>query len=235
MAFFDEMRHYFLFFILFGLWTTWENSKHKSFLRTFSVFQSFYQFYAFRQQFSSISFIKFHEFTSLSSTVANSFFVFTILAHSIIVLESIFQSRTQLDLIRNFSLDDEHFCTELAVRIPYKREKCKNVVRMFLSLLIEFTVGVFTIVRLNFQNHDYDLFFPHAYPYQMIWLRTMQVSFFVYLVQVHSRVEQHSWQNCYYVWMPFADNCDAIFSYNNIQFILGIHESFRLYAIFKPP
>lgn len=120
MAFFEQMRLYFIFFIFFGLWSTWQNNKYRSLLRVYSACCVQQEFLSFVSVIYSYNIF---ENNSLSATIANWLYIIDSLTHVVIVFESLYKRKAQLQLIRKFCSVDELFRNKLGITIPYRREK----------------------------------------------------------------------------------------------------------------
>lgn len=115
MLFFKEIRNYFVFFTIFGLSVfTRENSKYKFEIRVCSFLSIIFVFYSF---FFAYAFDEFNHFNSISNTINNLTYIFILLTHSIIVIESIVRKETQLKLVQSLSSVDNLFNIKFKVRI----------------------------------------------------------------------------------------------------------------------
>lgn len=178
MAFFEQMRLYFIFFIFFGLWSTWQNNKYRSVLRVYSACCMQQEFLSFVSVIYSYNIF---ENNSLSATIANWLYIIDSLTHVVIVFESLYKRKAQLQLIRKFCSVDELFRNKLGITIPYRREKC-TMLKLYLIILVLLTVfKTLVTVMLHHEGMDFAFWFPALYSTWIMRLRTIQVLFFVCL------------------------------------------------------
>lgn len=175
------MRNYIVLFILFGLWSTWwQNSEFKIQIRVCSLLSILLVFCGFS---SAYFFDKFYASSTLSNTVANLLFIFIIITHSIIVIESIYQKKAQTKLIQSLSLADHLFNTKSKVMIPYHKEKSEIFTRCSLIISIVIFVNVLITLYTNYLDLDFNLLYPPMYSYLVMCLRSVQIIFFVCLLR----------------------------------------------------
>lgn len=185
MAFFKQMRLYFVLFICFGLWSTWKNFKYKKILRFFAVSSVQQEFMSF---LSVIFNYNIFEDYSLSTTIANWLYIVVSLTHFIIALESLYKAESQVKLIEQFGLVDDLFSQKLGILIPYRQERWamfkRNVVFMVLVILFK----VITTTILHFQDEVFDFWYPALYSTWIMRLRIVQIIFFVCLIRNRLRL-----------------------------------------------
>lgn len=117
MAFFEQTRLYFILFILLGFWTCWPDSKYKRLLRFHSIFSIALNVLNFT---TTLVFNRFYSFESLSDLIANFLFISAMLTHLVILLESMFKSRTQWNFWRSFrSYIFQWFHFGVTLPLPY--------------------------------------------------------------------------------------------------------------------
>lgn len=174
------MRAYFLFLILFGLWSTWANSKYKAQIRVCSFVSV-----ALVLICSSTAYFmnNFYVNNSLSNAVINCMYIFVILTHWIIIVESICQKSAQTKLIQNLSLCDEIFKTTLKVMIQYRKEKCKIFTQGFGLISILLIVKIIIALYAWYRNLKFAFMYPAMYTIFILRLRPIQIIGFVYLLQ----------------------------------------------------
>lgn len=177
MAFFEQMRYFFILFILFGLWTSWKNIEHKQYLRAYSIFSIALPFVCFS---TAVCYNRFFAFERLSFVVSNLLLALVYLTHLVIVSESAFQSKSQMKIIQRFASVDSLFYTQLAIRIPYHEEKRDLVIRILILALIEMSVKL--------QELNYSYFYFIVYPTIVIHLRLVGVLFFMHLLQTRLKL-----------------------------------------------
>lgn len=180
MAFFDQMRTFFELFILFGFWTSWSNSRYKKHLLLYSLVSIVQIVLNFSL---AIIFDRFYEFSSLSNVVADIWAIFSILTQITIVLESVLQSQTQLEITQNLGAVDRIFTTKLRMRIAYRHEKRQLFTLFSIMIASEFVAKTFPLIHYSAQGKPmYELFYVALCPEMMIVLRLAQVFFFVSMI-----------------------------------------------------
>lgn len=180
MAFFNRMQKFFIFFILFGIWTIWKNSKYKHFLQLYQIL-SIAQFIL--NFLLAIVLDRLYEFSLLSNVVANFWFILSIFTHLIIVLESIFENKSQLKLIHSISRVDRIFAVKLCVKIAYQNEKHRIFVHLFMMMAIEIVTKIFFIIYSSiYRNELHKLFYVTLHSELMIALKLGQILFFVFII-----------------------------------------------------
>lgn len=180
MAFFEQMQHFFVAFILCGLWTSWQNLKYKKYLQLYSIFSIVQIILNFS---FSIILNRLYESNSLSNVVANFWFLLSICTHLTIVIESLHQNRSQLKLIRSFTIVDNIFDTKLRIKIAYLGEKRQLFVRLFTLVAIEFITKAFAIVYFSiYQKPIHKFFYVTLHSELMIVFRLTQVLYFISII-----------------------------------------------------
>lgn len=180
MAFFNQNQNFFIFFILFGLWTSWQNSKCKLVLHFYSIFSIFQVILNFSL---AIIFDRLYDSESFSNIVANFWFILSIFTHLIIVLESIYQNKMQLKLIQSFSIVDRIFAIKLCVKIPYRNEKHRLFMCVFMLMSIEIVTKLFfEIYSSLYHKQLHKLFYVTLHSELMIVLKLAQFLFFVSII-----------------------------------------------------
>lgn len=180
MAFFNQNRNFFIFFILFGLWTSWQTSKCKLVLHFYSIFSILQIILNFSL---AIIFDRLYNSESLSNIVANFWFILSIFTHLIIVLESIYQNKMQLKLIQSVSIVDRIFAIKLCVKIPYRNEKHRLFMCVFMLMSIEIVTKLFfEIFSSLYHKQLHKLFYVTLHSELMIVLKLAQVLFFVSII-----------------------------------------------------
>lgn len=180
MVFFKEMRNYIVFFILFGLWSIWINSKFKIPIRVCSFLSIALVFCGFS---SAYFFDKFYASNTLSNVVANLLFIFVIITHSIIIIESISKKKAQTKLIQSLSLADHLFNTKSNVMISYQKERCEIFIRCFVLVSIVIFINIFVALYAYYLDLDYKLLYPPMYSYFVLCSRSAQIIFFISLLR----------------------------------------------------
>lgn len=180
MSFSNSLRKFFIFLILFGLWTSWRNSKYKIFAKLYSICS----LALIAINFSlAISFDKLYEFNTLSNMVANCWFVLSIVAHLIIVVESILQNKLQSKLIQRFSVVDRIFAKKLHMKIAYPTEKTQLFVIFFVVMAIEIGIKIFFVAYTTFYHETLHIsFYVTLHSELMIVLRLAQIQFFAFII-----------------------------------------------------
>lgn len=179
MAFFKQMQNYILLFILFGLWSTWENLKYKIQIRVCSFLCIIIVLVGF-----SIAYIyKFYNFNSLSNTLANLLYIFIVITHLIIVVESIYQKDAQAKLIQNLSIVDHLFNIKSNVNISYHKDKCELFRKCSVLVLVLILINLIFILYTNFLSLYFNFYYVTMYSYSMMHLRLIQITFFVHLLR----------------------------------------------------
>lgn len=180
MAFFKQMQNYILFFILFGLWSTWKNLKYKIQIRVCSFLSIILVLVGF-----SVAYIyKFYNFNSLSNTLANLIYIFIVITHLIIVVESIYRKYAQTKLIQNLSLVDYLFNTKSNVIVSYNKEKCEIFIKCSILVSVLIFVNLIFILYTYFQNLHFNFFYVKMFSYSLMHLRSWQITFFVHLLRI---------------------------------------------------
>lgn len=180
MAFFVEMQNFFAVFIAFGLWCSWENSKYKSILRAFSILSIALVLIPFSL---AIFFKRFYESDTLPNTISSSVLVLFFFTHSIIILESIFQAESQKKLVQNFTSVDNLFRLKLGIQIPYHKEKWQIFIKAFSLVMFEIIVLFFIHLARVYCDFVYSYFYFSVYANLIICLRSVEVLFFMHLLQ----------------------------------------------------
>lgn len=179
MAFFEEMRHFFIFFIVFGLWSSWKNFEYKRVLIICTISSIAIVIIAASLAVYLDQFLK---FTTLSNTVSNSLYAMMFLTHLIIVLESRLQYNRQMQLIQTISSVDEQFYTKLGIRIRYKIEKKQMFIRLMFIFSIEIIIKFLVFAASAYWFIENEFFYVILYSNALICLRPLQVSFFIHLL-----------------------------------------------------
>lgn len=180
MEFFKQFRKYILVFIIFGLWSSLHDFKHKISLRIHSIVSLLIIFGIF---LLTVYFRQFHNFTTISNTVANSLFIFVVVTHLIIIVESIWQRKAQRKLIKKFVLVDEMFKARFNMKMPYLKEQ-RQIFIIYLAILsIILPIEAAVTIHLYYNSHIDYLMFQSIYSMWIIRLRPMQVLFFVCLLR----------------------------------------------------
>lgn len=199
-TFFDEMRNYFVCFITFGLWSSWKNSKYNRLLQIYVTFfiisvASSYLLAIFRKEYPLE--------TKLSTAIGTILLCIILVAHSVVVVETIFKSDAQLRLIQKFTFVDRFIDSKLNVSIAYDKEKC-GLFRLnccFAIVIIFFTVfnTVYRISRKQVMRFLHSAVCSSI----MLRLRLIQVTVCVYLVRsrlilikneitnIHNEIQSH--------------------------------------------
>lgn len=180
MAFFKQMRNYFVFFIVFGLWMSWKHIDHSLFLCVYCLISVPPTIICFAL---SIFFNTFHELDTLYYTVANLMFGFIHLTHLIIVLESLLRNKSQMNLIQRFSTVDDLFAYELDVQVPYQKEKRQIFMRMMTLTSIEIVAKVLVLVSRLYYCKEYRFFYGIFLPNTIICFRQFEMLFFMFLLK----------------------------------------------------
>lgn len=179
MAFFEQMRNFFVFFIFSGLWFSWNNFEHKLIRSVSSILSIAFSFICV---VSAVFFNRFLEFNSLSNTITNFLFVLYFVTHFVIIIESRIKNQSQMELIQKFTFIDHIFYTKLSKRVPYEREKKQIFTRMTILISIEFCINVMIIAAAHYLNFDFTFLYFSLYPNFLIFLRPIQVLFFTNLL-----------------------------------------------------
>lgn len=182
MAFFKQMRSYFIMFILFGFWTCWPNSKYKRFLRFYSIFSIVLVVLNF---ISTLIFKSFYSFLSLSDLIANFLFISAVLTHLIIILESIYQNKTQMELLKKFSIVNYLFLKKLRLKLFQYNEKRKIFMRLLLMIIVQIVFRVFITVLGTTWKWKFDFLYVALFPELIIGFKLIQILFFVYTMNIY--------------------------------------------------
>lgn len=185
MAFFVEMKFFLVVFIVFGLWCSWENSKNKIVLRIFSIVSIALVLVPLSL---AIFFKRFYETDTLPNTISSSVLVFFFITHSIIILESIFQAESQNRLIQNFTSVDNLFIFELGIQIPYQKEKWQVFYRALILVIIDIFVLFLIHLARVYYDFVYSYFYFSVYANLIICLRSVEVLFFMHLLQTRQKL-----------------------------------------------
>lgn len=180
MEFFEEKRNYIVCFLFFGLWSTWNKSKYTILFKIYSIFLLSLVFGSF---FSAIIFNQFFEHLTLSATVATFLFITILLAHLIIVIESLYKSNLQEKLIKKFSFVDQMLSTEMGKRLPYCQEKRNLFVQNCMIVSTVFLLKISVVVYTYYRDTPLNFMYTAMYSSWIIRLRSLQVLFFVYLIR----------------------------------------------------
>lgn len=182
MAFFQQMRCYFILFVLVGLWTCWPNSKYKRLLRFYSIFPVALIFLNF---ISTLIFKRFYSFLTLSDLIANFLFISAVLTHLIIILESIYQNRTQMELLKKFSIVNQLFFKKLRIKLFQHSEKRKILIRLLSMLIVQVVFRtVITVLGTNWQ-WKFDFLYVAMFPELIVGFKLIQILFFIYTMNIH--------------------------------------------------
>lgn len=182
MAFFQQMRSYFILFVVLGLWTCWPNSKRKRLLRFYSVFSVALIFLNF---ITTLIFKRFYSFLTLSDLIANFLFISAVLTHLIIILESIYQNRTQMELLKKFSIVNYLFLKRLRLKLFQHSEKRMIFMRLLLMFAVQLVFRIFiTVLGTNWQ-WQFDFLYVALFPELIVGFKLIQILFFVYTMNIH--------------------------------------------------
>lgn len=182
MSFFQQMRSYFVLFVLFGFWTSWPNTKYKQLLRFYSIFSVALVLLNF---VSTLIFKRFYSFLTLSDLIANFLFISAVLTHLIIILESIYQTRTQTELLKKFSIINYLFLKKLSLKLFQHDEKQMIFMRLLLMLIVQLVFRIFiTVFGTNWQ-WKFDFLYVALFPELIVGFKLIQILFFVYIMNIH--------------------------------------------------
>lgn len=185
MAFFQQMRPYFILFVLLGLWTCWPNSKYKRLLRLYSVFPVALIFLNF---ISTLIFKRFYSFLTLSDLIANFLFISAVLTHLIIILESIHQKRTQMELLKKFSIVNYLFLKKMRIKLFKHSEKRMICMRLLLMLIVQFVFRTFITVLGTNWRWEFDFLYVALFPEMIVGFKLIQILLFVFTMNIHLSV-----------------------------------------------
>lgn len=174
------MRGFIAFFLIFGLWPTWQTTKYKKLLVIYSIFSILLVFGIF---LSAIYINKVLEDNTLSTAVAYSFLFSILSTHLIIVLQSLFNRKTQMKLIQKFSYVDRLFNTKLQIFLSYQREKKALLIRLSSLLLTFIGVKIALLIHLHYIDRLNSFWYHCLFSIWIMRLRCVQVLFFVYLLR----------------------------------------------------
>lgn len=179
MPFLEKMRYFLAFFILFGLWTSYQNSKHRTILRFYSLFQISLIVLEF---LFGILYDIFYENVTLSNAVANLLFLLIISTHFVVVVESITQNQAQEKLIQELSSIDNLISTNFGIQNLFRKEICAIFAQISILLFIKSTIIISNLSIQLYINRLYNYFFVTMYSDFIIYLRSIQILNFVYLL-----------------------------------------------------
>lgn len=181
MEFFRQMKNYFVWFIVFGLWSQFSQTfKYNKLIKAYSVVLTLFLFTPHVLRFCmGPIFVK----DDFKNTIISSLFMTILFAHFITATETLVKSSSQTKLIDKFEHVDELFCSKLLIRVPYHKQKHGLFIRI---LIVIFTINLFkgvltalALSKLSFLNH----IFAAVLSKWIMQLRTLQVVFFIYLIQ----------------------------------------------------
>lgn len=181
MAFFEHMRFYFILFILFGFWTCWPNSKYKQSLRFYSIFSIGLIVLNFT---STLIFNRFYSFLTLSDLIANFLFISAVLTHLIIILESIYQNKTQMELLKKFSIVNYLFSRKLRLKLFQHNEKRKIFIRLLLMVIVQVVFRILITVYGTYWKWKFDFLYVALFPEVIAGFKLIQILFFVYTMNI---------------------------------------------------
>lgn len=182
MAFFTQMRSYFILFVLFGFWTCWPNSKYDRLLRCYSVFSVVLVALNF---ISTLIFKRFYSFLTLSDLIANFLFISAVLTHLIIIIESIYQNKTQMDLLKKFSIVNYLFRKKLKLKLFQYNEKRRIFVRLLVMIIVQLVFRTFITVLGTNWKWKFDFLYVALFPELIVGFKLIQILFFVYTMNIH--------------------------------------------------
>lgn len=226
MVFFNQFRNYIIFFIIFGLWSTWPNTHIKWLLR---IYSNLLIATVFCSYLSAVFMNQFFESLSLSTSIATAAFITIISAHLVIAIETPFKSKTQVVLIRKFSVVDQLFSSRWGVAKTYPEEKRKVFfLNVGLILIIVFIKAVLLIYACS-QDRMFNFMYSSIYSSWIMQLRSIQVLFFVHLVQNRLtliNIELVNIRNeCNFPGNPRDRNVKPVFTHVNVMSgKLSIHD-----------
>lgn len=174
------MRYFFLYFNLFGMWTVWENSKRKFFFQTNFILCSIIVLLSFVH---AIFFNQFFERNSLLGSINNLLFIFIFASHLTIIVETMYSTSIQLQIIEMFSFVDRYFAMKFGISTQYKCQK-RNL--FALSVVLMLPVILTNIMILSYIYFWKAVFSNGLLSMYSTWItrsRLIQVIFLVYLLR----------------------------------------------------
>lgn len=185
MAFFEQMRIYFILFILFGFWTYWPNSKHKQLLRFYSIFSIALIVLNFT---TTLIFNRFYSFSTFSDLITNFLFISAVLTHLVIVLESIYQNKTQMELLKKFSIANYLFLKKLRLKLFQHTKKQKLSIRLLLMVIVQVVFRILITAYGTYWKWEFDFLYVALFPEIIIGFKLIQILFFVYAMNIRLRL-----------------------------------------------
>lgn len=179
-TFFDEMRAFIAFFLVFGLWPSCQTIKFKKILLLYSIFSIGLVFAIF---ISAIYINKVTEDSTLTVAVAYSFILSILATHLIIVVQSLFNRKSQMKLLQKFAHVDRLFSTKLQIYISYRKEKSALLIRMLILLTIFVSIKLSLVIHLHQVDRLNSFWYHCLYSIWIMRLRCAQVLLFVYLLR----------------------------------------------------
>lgn len=180
MQFFKQMSNFLLIFVVFGLWSSVEHFQKKCFLQLCSILSMALAIFSFS---SAIFYKHFRTMTSISNVIANSLYMSTVFSCSILFAETFMKRSVQQKLIQKFITIDKLFHTELNVVITYATEKRQIFIWNLALMLAKALVLSVSLAMQLFQNRFHNLFLPSIYLSWLMFLRLIEVLFFVHLMR----------------------------------------------------
>lgn len=175
------MQFYFMIFILFGFWNSWPNFRHEAIFRLNSILSIALIVLNFT---SAIIFGAFYKLCSLSEMIANFLFILEVLTHSVIILESIFKSGSQMALLKKFSFVNYLCSKKLRVKIFKRRERRQIFVRFLLMVLVQVISRIIIIVCGTYWKCTFNFLYVSLFPELVIGFKLIQIWFFVYIMHI---------------------------------------------------
>lgn len=180
MAFFEQMRYFFVFFILCGLWTSWQNVQYRHTLRLLSLFQILL---TVLEVAFAVKCNEFYEIDNLSSIVGNSMFLSIILTHFVIAIESMVKNQAQIKLIRKFSSVNNLLRSKFGIKDPFRKGKFIVYIQLLVLLLIDTMMKISHFLIQFYKHRTYNFYYMQLCSEVIIFWRLIQILNFIHLLK----------------------------------------------------